>query len=712
MRMTVGEISKVLGMTTENIRYYVREGLIKPEKNKDNNYWEYSSEDVLYISDILFYRSMGISIDNIRKIFSGIPLESIGEVIDDTISELIGKIKEYTFLLESIQGWQKEYNLELSEIGQYKKGKMPPSLRVSSYQNDDEHIVDYLKGRIVIEKNDWQDVCISFYYNMNDEDNVLHKYISVAKTEERLRNNRYLDIIEEPEKICLITHTIFSDNVEEMINPLIKYAEDNGIILTGEFYGRERTNFYIEGKRNWVCSIYAPIERSELDKMNKILTEYLDNHKEQMIKDLGDFVAIPSVSEDLPEVNKALDYILNLGEKMGLTSINCLDGQVGVIEMGDGDETLGILTHVDVVDPGDMDVWETDPYKLTLIDDKLFGRGTIDDKGMVMASLYAMKAVKELGLPLKKKVQLIMGTQEEVDWTDMNNYVKEYPLPDYGFTPDGEYPICNIEKGCLDLDFEFDITEEFYCSDGKRYLKELNIGTASNVVSGKATAILSDDSAVTASGKSVHSCQPELGNNAIFMLDKKLSDMGLESNRLLDVIHTITESFEDVYGEKLGLKSESEYYMGEYVHVNCFAPTIVKTKDGKLKVHINVRYPYGASCKEITDTIEKLFGEHGGKLVKCESLPAVFVRKDAPFLSKLAEAYESVTSLENRFTLAYGGSYAKAMPNIVSWGPLFEGEEDTCHCENEYIFVDSLMASAKIFAQSIASIALSDESFK
>lgn len=97
MRMTVGEISKVLGMTTENIRYYVREGLIKPEKNKDNNYWEYSSEDVLYISDILFYRSMGISIDNIRKIFSGIPLESIGEVIDDTISELIGKIKEYTF---------------------------------------------------------------------------------------------------------------------------------------------------------------------------------------------------------------------------------------------------------------------------------------------------------------------------------------------------------------------------------------------------------------------------------------------------------------------------------------------------------------------------------------------------------------------------------------------------------------------------------------
>lgn len=262
MRLTVGEISKVLGLTTENIRYYVREGLIKPEKNKANNYWEYSSEDVMYISDILFYRSRGISIDNIRRIFNGLPLENIGEVIDDTISELICKIKRYTFLLESIQEWQKDYNRELNEMGRYQKGKMPPSLRVSSYQNEDEHIIDYLKGRIVIEKNDWQDVCISFYYNINEEGSGLHKYISVAKTEERLRNNRYLDIVEEPERTCLITHTVFSDNVEEMINPVVKYAEEKGIVLTGEFYGRERTNFYVEGQRHWVCTIYAPIEKT------------------------------------------------------------------------------------------------------------------------------------------------------------------------------------------------------------------------------------------------------------------------------------------------------------------------------------------------------------------------------------------------------------------------------------------------------------------
>lgn len=263
MRLTVGEISKVLGLTTENIRYYVREGLIKPEKNKENNYWEYSSEDVMYISDILFYRSMGLSIDSIRKVFGGIPLESIGDVIDDTAAELTEKIKEYTLLLERIQDWRRDYNRELQDMGEYRKGKMPPSLRVSSYQNDDEHIVDYLRGRITIEKNDWQDVCMSFYYNLKDKDKVVHKYISVAKTEERVRNNRYLDIIEEPEKTCLITHTLYSDDVEGMIEPIIRYAEEKGITLTGEFYGRERTNFYNEGKRNWVCSIYAPIENED-----------------------------------------------------------------------------------------------------------------------------------------------------------------------------------------------------------------------------------------------------------------------------------------------------------------------------------------------------------------------------------------------------------------------------------------------------------------
>jgi len=95
-----------------------------------------------------------------------------------------------------------------------------------------------------------------------------------------------------------------------------------------------------------------------------------------------------------------------------------------------------------------------------------------------------------------------------------------------------------------------------------------------------------------------------------------------------------------------------------------------------------------------------------------DCLPAVFVSRESPFLQFLADAYEDVTGLQNAYTLAYGGSYAKAMPNVVSWGPLFPGEEDTCHEVNEYISIDSLMCSTAIFAQAIAGIALTVESLK
>ena len=77
------------------------------------------------------------------------------------------------------------------------------------------------------------------------------------------------------------------------------------------------------------------------------------------------------------------------------------------------------------------------------------------NKGPIISALYAMEAIRKLNIPVKKKIQLIIGTQEEVEWTDMYEYVKKYSLPDYGFTPDGQFPICNKEKGYADIVFKF-----------------------------------------------------------------------------------------------------------------------------------------------------------------------------------------------------------------------------------------------------------------
>ena len=147
----------------------------------------------------------------------------------------------------------------------------------------------------------------------------------------------------------------------------------------------------------------------------------------------------------------------------------------------------------------------------------LWGRGTMDDKGAIIVCLYAMKCLFESGEPLKKKVQMILGTQEEVEWSDMEAYVANFPLPDYGFTPDGEFPLCNIEKGCMDVELHFDL-DETRDRDGW-YFTSILAGQATNAVPGNCSCQLvryqngaaAESKTLTTTGKAVHSCQPEKG---------------------------------------------------------------------------------------------------------------------------------------------------------------------------------------------------------
>lgn len=134
----------------------------------------------------------------------------------------------------------------------------------------------------------------------------------------------------------------------------------------------------------------------------KLIKQYMEEHCEDMIEALRGFVNIPSVSSDIGKVDEALDYVLNLATEMGFEAKSVLDHRIGIVEFGEGDETIGILSHVDVVPPGDLSGWNTPPFEMTEKDGKLFGRGTIDDKGAIIASLYAMKYIRDTGKPVHK----------------------------------------------------------------------------------------------------------------------------------------------------------------------------------------------------------------------------------------------------------------------------------------------------------------------
>jgi len=450
---------------------------------------------------------------------------------------------------------------------------------------------------------------------------------------------------------------------------------------------------------------------------------FLEEKRDEMVENLMEFVRIPSVSEDLPEVKKSLRYILDLADRFGFSAKAVLDERVGVIEYGEGPETLGILAHVDVVPPGSLEKWIAPPFVPEVQEGAVWGRGTLDDKGAVIASLYALRAVVSLGLPFQKKVQIILGTQEEVEWTDMSDYVKSFPLPEYGFTPDGEFPLCNIEKGIGGVELAFPLQAEpktpGACS-GKYTLLSIDAGVVNNIIPSSCTARLilhgpdeNDEKEIrlTTDGTSVHACSPEKGDNAIVNMCKILKSLPLDDEKASTIVTLIADQLSDIYCGPIGVGERLEYYNGEFIHKNCMSPTMIRTVNGEVLLYMDMRIAYSTSTEEIIEGFEKLVGPKGG-FVRGNTLePATYIDRNLPFMKVFAEAYESACGLENEFTLAYGASYAKAMPNIVAWGPVFPGEEDTCHEENEHISIDSLMSAAGIYGEAIRQIALSSESF-
>ena len=141
------------------------------------------------------------------------------------------------------------------------------------------------------------------------------------------------------------------------------------------------------------------------------------------------------------------------------------------------------------------------------------------------------------------------------------------------------------------------------------------------------------------------------------------------------------------------------------------SPTGIETGEGYLELTLNVRFSYETTGDEVCGALRKFCEEEGGTVLECSALPSVYVDRSQPFLKKLAEAYEEETGLKNQFALAYGGSYAKAMKNMVSWGPILPGMEDTCHEENEYIKIEDLITNFNIYRSAITKIAKSEESF-
>ena len=451
--------------------------------------------------------------------------------------------------------------------------------------------------------------------------------------------------------------------------------------------------------------------------------------KDELVADMKRWIAVPSVQgpaeENAPfgrENRRMLDLALADAKKYGF-DVRDVDGYAGDVSFGEGEQTMGMLCHLDVVPAGDG--WTHDPWGAEIVDNKIYGRGTMDDKGPALCALYAMRAVKDAGVPLKDGVRLILGCDEETGMSDMRYYAKKYKMPDYGFSPDAEFPVINIEKGGLGL-----LISKYTGGEGDAEIavESLYAGVRPNVVPGVAKAVLKvrdpegfkaavekvaqekgfrltteeEDGriALIAEGESAHASMPHLGKNAAGMLLIALKELGAGGNSK-DAIAALAEVLGMAYdGAKLGIKQEDELSGPLTCNLG-----ILRYDGLNLTAQLDIRYPLCADEEKMCGAATMALSGAGLALTRLGGHTPHHVPAEHKVVKGLLKVYHEVTGLDAYAFAIGGGTYSRMMPNTVAFGLNFPGDTDTCHMPDEFIDVDKMMLSVKIFAHAIATLA-------
>ncbi|MGI8316740.1 dipeptidase PepV [Halobacillus mangrovi] len=453
--------------------------------------------------------------------------------------------------------------------------------------------------------------------------------------------------------------------------------------------------------------------------MNRLSQEYEQEFLDKVTK----LLEIPSVyeqSESYPlgkPIDDALRTMLSIAEEDGFTTKN-VDGRAGHVEFGEGEEVLGILGHLDVVPAGKG--WSTPPFEPVLKDGKLYARGAQDDKGPVMAAYIAMKLLKEQGFKPKKRVRLIVGTDEERDWKGMEYYFTKEEMPAFGFSPDATFPVIHAEKGLLDFYMTYNLNQETGSNSDPALLK-ITGGDRLNMVPDEASAVVRSDKHLDAQfreflrdhglegtlekshqetriivkGKSVHASKPETGVNAITGLVSFLLTLPLSNNDVA-LLSTIQQSVGKTDGSGLQLEQLDK----ESGPLTMNVGSIDWNRD-QCQIGVNLRYPVSADPEVILSTLKKSAHENGGELEVYDHLKALYMDKDHHFVQTLLRVYNDATD-EAQSAISIGGAtYARALKAGVAYGALFASSPDTAHQKDEHVLLSDMLKAIEIYAASI-----------
>ena len=464
-----------------------------------------------------------------------------------------------------------------------------------------------------------------------------------------------------------------------------------------------------------------------MEQLQQQIRRWVEEHKEEMVADIAALVAVPSkrgAAEEGrpfgPQPARALDVGLALCEKYGFAVKN-YDYYVGTADMGTNPPRLDILAHLDVVDEGDG--WDTDPFTVTVRDGILFGRGVADDKGPAVAALYAMRAVRELGVPMTGNTRLILGTAEETGSEDLPYYFQREASAPNSFSPDSEFPIYNTEKGRCRPHFSLTLDRE----TALPRVEAIHGGTTLNIVPAKAEAVVlgltagdlaaaekaagtmgvaleteavADGLRLKVTGASAHASTPEEGNNAITALLAILAELPLADQPSARALRALAQRFPhgDGRGQALGIAMEDHISGPLTMSFN-----LLTLEEGKLTGACDGRVPLCATAENCRDVAVKRL-EEAGFQVEAEMVAPHHVPEEEPFIQTLLQVYEEVTGEKGACLATGGGTYVHDIPGGVAFGPARPGVQTNIHGANENIPLEELLLACEILALAIARI--------
>ncbi|MDO5142407.1 MAG: Sapep family Mn(2+)-dependent dipeptidase [Eubacteriales bacterium] len=444
--------------------------------------------------------------------------------------------------------------------------------------------------------------------------------------------------------------------------------------------------------------------------------------KAELLDSLSALIQIASVA-DTPAPNApygaavahCLNEMLALCRRLGLRT-GQLDRRVGWCEYGTGEQMIAVLGHLDVVPAGDG--WrESTPFSGEIKNGRVYGRGAMDDKGPMVAAVYALAALKDAGFVPTRRIRVLFGTNEETGCGDMAWYrTHGGELPVMGFTPDGAYPIINGEKGIFTCTYAHTLHQ----TDRHYILTRFEGGTASNVVPDHAVAELrcSADAVapvagegitvtalengwrVEARGVSAHGSTPEQGENAIGRLAMALAQLPLTGELGECMAFLAGRIGMETRGESFGLAMRDELSGDLTVNLG----TAAFARD-TLSLSLSIRYPVTLTKDAVYPRMTRAFALGGFAEVALHHDAALYVPPESELIGCLSRVYEAQTGQPATLLCIGGGTYAKSMPGLVAFGPAFPGDVVREHQPDEYIEVERLLQNAEMIAAAMVELA-------